>query len=247
MIRLILAVLFVAIFLIVSLPIQLVLFIVGKFSPMAQKKASLTIVSWAFNVVNFICGVKRNIIGEENVPKDQAVLYVGNHRSIFDIVICYPRVPNPTGFIAKKEVLKIPLLNIWMIFMDCLFLDRKDIRKGLEMVLTAIDKVKNGISIFIYPEGTRMKTDAPMGEFHKGSFKIALKSGCPIVPVVINHSEDVFEKHSPFVKSAKVTVEYCKPIIPGELSKEDLRNIDDYVKNVMLETYLKNEKLYSEN
>ena len=247
MIRTILAVLFVAIFLIVSLPIQLVLFIIGKFNPMFLKKASLAIVSWAFNVVNFISGVKRTVIGEENVPKDQAVLYVGNHRSIFDIVICYPRVPNPTGFISKKEVLKVPLLNIWMIFMDCLFLDRKDIRKGLEMVLSAIDKVKNGISIYIYPEGTRNKTDKPLNDFHKGSFKIAQKSGCPIVPVVINHSEDILEKHKPFIKSAKVTVEYCKPIIPSELSKEDQKNIDNYVKNIMLETYLKNEKLYSEN
>ena len=129
MIRLILAVTFVAIFLIISLPIQLVLWLVSRFNEPFKKRASLAIVSWAFNVVIFICGVKRTVIGEENVPKDQAVLYVGNHRSIFDIVLCYPRVPNPTGFISKKEVLKVPLLNVWMIFMDCLFLDRKDIRK----------------------------------------------------------------------------------------------------------------------
>ena len=241
MIRSILAVLFVAVFLILSLPIQGVLWIVGKFNPMAKKRASLAIVSWAFNVVIFISGVKRTVIGEENVPKDQAVLYVGNHRSIFDIVLAYPRVPNPTGFIAKKEILKVPLLNIWMIYMDCLFLDRKDIRKGLEMVLTAIEKVKNGISIFIYPEGTRNKTDEPLGEFHKGSFKIAQKSGCPIVPVVINHSDEILEKHMPFIKSTKVTIEYCKPIVLSELSKEDQKNIDSYVKNIIETTYLKNE------
>ena len=242
MIRSILAVLFVAIFLIVSLPIQGVLLIVGKFNPMAKKRASLAIVGWAFNVVSFISGVKRTVIGEENVPKDQAVLYVGNHRSIFDIVIAYPRVPNPTGFIAKKEILKVPLLNIWMIYLDCLFLDRSDIRKGLEMVLTAIDKVKNGISIFIYPEGTRNKTDQPLGEFHKGSFKIAQKTGCPIVPVVINKSDEILEKHMPFIKSTHVSIEYCKPIIISELEKEDQKNIDQYVKNIIEETYLKNEK-----
>ncbi|MBQ6408731.1 MAG: 1-acyl-sn-glycerol-3-phosphate acyltransferase [Butyrivibrio sp.] len=241
MIRTILAVLFVVLFLIVSIPIQLVLFIIGKFNPMAKKKGSLAIVSWAFNVVIFISGIKRTVIGEENVPRDQAVLYVGNHRSIFDIVLAYPRVPNPTGFIAKKEILKVPLLNIWMIFMDCLFLDRSDIRKGLEMVLTAIEKVKNGISIFIYPEGTRNKTDAPLGEFHKGSFKIAQKSGCPIVPVVINHSDEIFEKHIPFIRRTKVTIEYCKPIVLSELSKEDQKNIDSYVKNIIETTYLKNE------
>ena len=63
MIRLILAVLFVAIFLIISLPIQLVLWIIGKFNENAKKRASLAIVSWAFNVVIFICGVKRTVIG----------------------------------------------------------------------------------------------------------------------------------------------------------------------------------------
>ncbi len=240
MIRSILAVLFVAVFLIVSLPIQGVLWIVGRFNPWAKKTISLAIVSWAFNVVLFISGVKRTVIGEENVPKDTAVLYVGNHRSIFDIVLAYPRVPAPTGFIAKKEILKVPLLNIWMIYMDCLFLDRKDIRKGMEMILTAIDKVKNGISIFIYPEGTRNKTDAPLGEFHKGSFKIAQKTGCPIIPVVINHSDEIFEQHMPFIKRTNVTIEYCKPIIPGELSKEDQKNIDKFVYDIVEQTYLKN-------
>jgi 1-acyl-sn-glycerol-3-phosphate acyltransferase len=240
MIRSFFAVLFVAIFLIVSLPIQGVLWIVGKFNPWAKKTASLAIVSWAFNVVIFISGIERTVIGEENVPKDKAVLYVGNHRSIFDIVLCYPRVPLPTGFIAKKEVLKVPLLNIWMIYMDCLFLDRSNIKKGLEMILTAIDKVKNGISIFIYPEGTRNKTEAPLGEFHKGSFKIAQKTDCPIIPVVATHTDEIFEKHIPFIKSTKVTIEYCKPVIMSELSKEDQKNIDNYVKKIMEETYLKN-------
>ncbi len=241
MIRVIFAVLFVAIFLILSLPIQGILWIIGRFSPWTQKTVSLAIVSWAFNVVSFISGIKKTVIGEENVPKDTAVLYVGNHRSIFDIVIAYPRVPRPTGFIAKQEILKVPLLNIWMIYMDCLFLDRKDIKKGLEMILNAIEKVKNGISIFIYPEGTRNKTDAPLGEFHKGSFKIAQRTNCPIVPVVINKSDDILEKHFPFIKSTHVTIEYCKPVIMSELSKEDQKNIDLYVKNIIEETYLKNQ------
>lgn len=240
MIRFLLVVIFVAVFLILSLPIQGILWIVGKFNPWAKKTVSLAIVSWAFNVVSFLSGIKRTVIGEENVPKDSAVLYVGNHRSIFDIVLAYPRVPRPTGFIAKKEILKVPLLNIWMIYMDCLFLERSDIRKGMEMILTAIDKVKNGISIFIYPEGTRNKTDKPLGEFKKGSFKIAQKTGCPIVPVVINHSDEILEQHFPFIKATHVTIEYCKPVIISELSKEDQKNIDQYVAGIVEETYLKN-------
>ena len=108
--------------------------------------------------------------------------------------------------------------------------------------LSAIDKVKNGISIFIFPEGTRNTTDAPILDFHKGSFKIAQKSGCPIVPVVINHSRDIFENHMPFIKATHVTIEYCPPVYISELDKEDQRNIDTYVKDIIEKTYIKNEK-----
>ncbi len=243
MIRTIIIFIFLVIFLIVSLPMQLVLFIMHKFNDEKARKASLAIVSWAFNVILFIGGIKRIVIGEDNVPKDEAVLYVSNHRSIFDIVVTYPRVPGRTGYIAKQESMKLPVISFWMVYLDCLFLDRSDIRKGLEMVLTAIDKVKNGISIFIYPEGTRNKTDQPLGEFHKGSFKIAQKSGCPIVPVVVNHTRDCFENHMPWIKKTTVVIEYCEPIRIKELDKEDQKNIDQYVKNIIEQTYVKNENL----
>ena len=243
MIRTIIIFIFLVIFLIASLPMQLVLFIMHKFNDEKARKASLAIVSWAFNVILFIGGIKRIVIGEDNVPKDEAVLYVSNHRSIFDIVVTYPRVPGRTGYIAKQESMKLPVISFWMVYLDCLFLDRSDIRKGLEMVLTAIDKVKNGISIFIYPEGTRNKTDQPLGEFHKGSFKIAQKSGCPIVPVVVNHTRDCFENHMPWIKKTTVVIEYCEPIRIKELDKEDQKNIDQYVKNIIEQTYIKNENL----
>ncbi|WP_024865907.1 lysophospholipid acyltransferase family protein [Butyrivibrio sp. FCS014] len=243
MIRTILIFIFLVIFLIVSLPMQLVLFIMHKFNDPGARKASLAIVSWAFNVILFIGGIKRVVIGEDNVPKDEAVLYVSNHRSIFDIVVTYPRVPGRTGYIAKQESMKLPVISFWMVYLDCLFLDRSDIRKGLEMVLTAIDKVKSGISIFIYPEGTRNKTDKPLGEFHKGSFKIAQKADCPIVPVVVNHTRDCFENHMPWVKKTTVVIEYCEPIRIKELDKDDQKNIDQYVKNIIEETYVRNENL----
>lgn len=89
------------------------------------------------------------------MPKDTPVLYIGNHRSYFDILLTYSRCPIRTGYIAKKEMEKIPLLSTWMRYLHCLFLDRKDIKQGLKTILTAVDKVKSGISICIFPEGTR--------------------------------------------------------------------------------------------
>lgn len=101
-------------------------------------------------------GVKVTVIGEENVP-DEPVLFIGNHRSFFDILLTYSRCRNLTGYVAKKEMEKIPLLSTWMRFVHCLFLDRENPKEGLKTILQAIDYVKNGISICIFPEGTRNK------------------------------------------------------------------------------------------
>ena len=157
MIRFILCVIVVVGFLILSIPILLVEWIIGKFNPMAKEISSLRIVQAVFRFILWVAGVKLTVIGEENVPTDTPVLYIGNHRSFFDVPITYPRCPIRTGYIAKKEMEKVPLLSTWMKRLHCLFLDRKDIKQGLKTILAAIEKVKSGISICIFPEGTRSK------------------------------------------------------------------------------------------
>lgn len=102
MIRFILAALFVVLFLIFSIPLLFVEWIIGKFNMDIKNRSSLAIVNWGFRVVTWISGVQMTVIGEDNVPKDEPVLYVCNHRSYFDIVLTYIRVPRPTGYIAKK-------------------------------------------------------------------------------------------------------------------------------------------------
>ena len=189
--------------------------------------------------------LKITVIGEENVPKDTPVLYIGNHRSYFDILLTYSRCPIRTGYIAKKEMEKIPLLSTWMRYLHCLFLDRKDIKQGLKTILTAVDKVKSGISICIFPEGTRNrnKDELDMLPFHEGSFKIATKANCPIIPIAISNSANIFEAHFPKISPAKVVVEYGKPIYPDELSKEDKRHVGEYTQNVIREMLIKNKPL----
>ena len=182
-------------------------------------------------------------IGEENIPTDTAVLYVGNHRSFFDVVLTYVRVPRPTGYVAKKEMLKWPLLNIWMKDLHCLFLDRQDIKAGLKTILAAIDKVKNGISICIFPEGTRNKTKDTFLPFHEGSFKIAEKGNVPIIPMTIVNSAAIFEDHFPKIKKATVVIEYGKPIYMKDLDKETRKSMGTYVQNIISETYFKNKEL----
>ena len=243
MIRFIFVVLFVVLFLILSTPLMLVEWIIGKFNPGLKDKSSLAIVNWAFRQVIRLAGTKVIAIGEENIPTDTAVLYVGNHRSFFDVVLTYVRVPRPTGYVAKKEMLKWPLLNIWMKDLHCLFLDRQDIKAGLKTILAAIDKVKNGISICIFPEGTRNKTKDTFLPFHEGSFKIAEKGNVPIIPMTIVNSAAIFEDHFPKIKKATVVIEYGKPIYMKDLDKETRKSMGTYVQNIISETYFKNKEL----
>lgn len=239
MIRLIFVALFVVLFLILSIPLLIIEWIIGKCNMDLKNKSSLAIVNWAFRVVLFLAGTNVTVKGEENVPKDEPVLYIGNHRSYFDIILTYVRVPRPTGYIAKKEMLRWPLLVNWMRNLHCLFLDRNDVKQGLKVILSAIDKVNSGISICIFPEGTRNKTNHTFMEFHEGSFKIATKTGCPIVPMTIYNSADIFEDHLPKIKKANVILEYGKPIYIKDLPKEDQKKIGAYTQNVIKENYLK--------
>ncbi len=240
--RLVLALIFLLIFFIISIPLYLIELLIGRFNHRAMVASSQKIVVGVFHIILFICGVKRTVIGTDNIPKDEAVLYISNHRSYFDIPVAYTSLPTLTGFMAKKELARIPFLSYWMRFLQCLFLDREDIKQGLKTILKGIEQVKAGYSVFISPEGTRSQGQE-MLPFKEGSFKIAEKTGCAIIPVSITNTDEVLEKHMPWVHSAHVVIEYGKPIYPKDLTKEQLKFLGSYVQNIIRETLIKNAPL----
>ena len=244
MIRFIIIALFVVIYLVLGIPVLLVEMLIGKFSRRAKDYSCLRLVQAAFKLIMFATGVKLTVIGEENVPKDQAVLYVGNHRSYFDVVMTYARCPGLTGYIAKVEMLRYPLLRDWMKALYCLFLDRDDIKQGLKTILQGIEYIKNGISICIFPEGTRNTgEELSLLPFHSGSFKIAEKTNCPIVPISMNNTISIFESHLPKVCKTHVILEYGDPIYPGDLDKDARRRLAPYCQNIIQETINRNQAL----
>lgn len=139
---------------------------------------------------------------------------------------------------------KIPLLSTWMRYVYCLFLGRENPREGLKTILQAIEYIKRGISICIFPEGTRNKgEELTILPFKDGAFKIATKTNCAIIPISMNNTCAIFEKQFPLVKKVHVVVEYGKPIYPNDLSKEDKKHIGTYVQNIIQETINKNAEL----
>lgn len=243
MIRFLLVVLFLFLYLLLGIPVLGIEWIIGKFNKNLSDYQSLRLVQWAFNVILKISGVEVTVIGEENVP-DEPVLFIGNHRSYFDILLTYSRCKRLTGYVAKKEMLRYPLLRDWMKRLYCLFLDRENPKEGLKTILQAIDYEKNGISICIFPEGTRNDgEDLSMLPFHNGSFKIAEKSGCAIVPMSLNNTVSIFEAHLPFIRKTHVVLEYGKPIYMKDMDKETKKHIGEYCQNIIQETINKNQAL----
>ena len=244
MIRVILILLVLIVFLLVSaLPLLIGEKCVWKNDENRQKEYALQVVKQVLRMVFRLTGSTLTVKGLENIP-DMPVLYVGNHRSYFDIVTGYIVVPGQTGFIAKKEMEKIPLLSTWMKNLYCLFLDRDNMREGLKTILQAIDYVKNGISICIFPEGTRNNgEELSMLPFRDGALKIAEKTGCAIIPISMNNTADIFEAHFPRVKKVHVVIEYGKPIYPKELDKETRKHLGIYCHDLIQDTIKKNASL----
>ena len=179
MIRFLIIAILLFLYLVLGIPVLLVEKLRAKKDQEASDYRCLRLVQWMFRVMLRVAGVQVTVIGEENIP-DEPVLFIGNHRSYFDILLTYSRCRRLTGYIAKKEMLRYPLLRDWMNRLYCLFLDRSTPKEGLKTILTAIDYIKRGISICIFPEGTRNSgEELSLLPFHSGSFKIAEKADVP--------------------------------------------------------------------
>ncbi len=241
MIRSFFSVLLLTIYLILSLPIMLIFKIIELVNPVFAETAMYRIIQTMTRIISWVAGCRPTVIGLENIPKDEAVLFIGNHQSYFDIVLGLCLIPPRCAYVAKKELLRFPLLNLNMLFIHCLFLDRDNLKKGLETIKTAIQSIKDGRSMFIYPEGTRNKgPELPLMEFHRGSFKIAQRTGCRIIPVAFTNTAEILERHFPIMKKTNVVVEFGKPVAYGDLTRDQQKQIDTYYRDVLTEMVEKN-------
>jgi 1-acyl-sn-glycerol-3-phosphate acyltransferase len=207
---------------IILTPFGLVFFVLslmGLRKPMTQV---IYRVVQGWSLFLFWCtGCTLSTVGRENIPQKGGVCFVSNHGSIFDIVLLLALVGRPVGFIAKKELMLIPFLNIWILLLGGLSIDRGNIRKAVTTIHNGADRIRNGAGIMIFPEGHRSRGQGLL-PFHAGSFKLATQAGAPIVPVAISGSYEVFEKNYRVV-SGPIRVVFEKPIPTEGLPPEGRR------------------------
>ena len=191
---------------------------------------------WSRGILK-VTGVFLSVEGLENIPKDTPCVFVGNHRSYYDIPLLLASLDKPHGILAKEELEKIPLLNRWMKLLGCVFVQRDDLRASVRALNDATAIVESGKSFVIFPEGTRSTgpEQTELLPFHEGSFKVATKTDCLIVPMAITNTSRIFEDHIPFIRSTDVVIEYGKPFRPSELTKEQKKGIGGYTRGIIQE------------
>ncbi|GHU39805.1 1-acyl-sn-glycerol-3-phosphate acyltransferase [Spirochaetia bacterium] len=182
-------------------------------------------IQYGTKLIVFSIGCKIVIRGHEDVPNKSmpGICFACNHSGIFDIIILFSTLGQPCGFIAKKEILYVPGINIWLLILGGIALDRKNPRTALQTINKCVDRLKHGFAMLIFPEGTRSKGRGLL-PFKNGSFKMVTESKAPVVPVAITGSYEVFEKTG-LVKSRTVYITYGKPIPTDEIPAEHARQI----------------------
>lgn len=174
-----------------------------------------------------------HVHGLENLPKDGAMLFVSNHQSNFDIPLLLSEIPVPKGFIAKKELAKVPFISRWMKEIKCLFMDRSDMKQSMQIIVEGIKQLKSGYSMVVFPEGTRSK-GGPMKEFKAGSFKLATKSKVAIVPVTIDGTHQLFEGNKNRIGFHKdIDLYIHEPIYVDKLGKDELAELHNTVHDIV--------------
>lgn len=211
------------------LPYHLYMKSLAKKDPDKAWKKARKFVSGFFRTELKIAGCKVTVLGQENIPQDGPALFVGNHRSYFDILVYHEAIGKPLGYLAKKEMEKIPLLPLYMRDIGCLFLDRDDIKQGLAIIKQGTEYMKLGHSMVVFPEGTRNQGEELL-PFREGGYKMAEKSKSPLVPVAISGSDLLLEsapkKH---IRGHEVIIEFGKPIYPADISPKERKAAYDEI------------------
>ncbi|ODN31337.1 lysophospholipid acyltransferase family protein [Fervidobacterium thailandense] len=169
-----------------------------------------------------LLGVKVHVLGQRPAA-ERNFLVVANHQSILDIPLVLGYV-GPVAFIAKKELSKFPMVNLFIKYLGSEFIDRGNVRQTALVIRQVMKKLAEGYHFLIFPEGTR----SPNGEllpFKPRSLEIAYKAGVPILPVAIWGNHRVVPKHSVMVMDNKTGIYIGELVDPTQFSsEEELRN-----------------------
>jgi 1-acyl-sn-glycerol-3-phosphate acyltransferase len=183
-------------------------------------------------------GIRLRLDGMENLKKDQSYILVSNHASILDIPALISAAPFPVRFLAKKSLLWFPIFGWVLYFSGHILIDRESAQSALRSLKKAPSLLKKGISIIVFPEGTR-SPDGEVKEFKRGAFLLAQHSKFPVVPISISGTYDMLPRHGWCFWPGAIHIRMSKPIPTRGLSHKELDVLMRRVRETIIENLKK--------
>ncbi|MDR1543244.1 MAG: 1-acyl-sn-glycerol-3-phosphate acyltransferase [Prevotellaceae bacterium] len=180
--------------------------------------------------------IRVKINGKNNYSAEKSYIFISNHQSIYDVFVIYGWLQSRFKWIMKMSLRKIPLVGLACEKAGHIFIDRSSPIKAQKSIKNAEEKLKNGASLVIFPEGSRTKNGS-VGRFKRGAFKIADDLKLPIVPITIDGAYEVMPYGSVYIKPHKINVTIHQPIDCKELTDENMQEYIEKTRNEIIKSF----------
>jgi 1-acyl-sn-glycerol-3-phosphate acyltransferase len=168
-------------------------------------------------------GIRTRIIGRENMEARRPCIYLSNHQSAYDLPVLADLYPVETVVIGKKELSRVPLFGWVFRVTGNILIDRKNNPSAVGRLKEVEEAIRDrGVSVWIFPEGTRGTVPGMLLPFKKGAFHMAAAAGVPIVPIVVEPLQPHFDPGRRHLQSAELEVRVLQPVQPGSTSEADI-------------------------
>ena len=179
-------------------------------------------------------GGRVTVQGLEHLPEhEKRLCIIANHQSVVDIPLIVGFLPVLTGFIAKQELTKNPIIILWREALNCGYIDRKNPRSQVRAIIDGAKRIQEGHPLLIFPEGTRSRSER-FGEFKPGSVKLATRAKAVIIPVTIQNTFRLFERKSG-LRRVPVGLVVHAPITTADLDEQELKSLPSRVRDILME------------
>ncbi|KAK6200391.1 uncharacterized protein RJT21DRAFT_43600 [Scheffersomyces amazonensis] len=204
-----------------------------------QQYSQYTVAKAFFHLFSWVLGLNIKVINEKYLHSSPAI-YISNHQSSLDIYVLGKIFQPGYSVTAKRSLKFVPFLGWFMLLSGTFFLDRSKGDKAKKVLDTALVSLKkDNRALFIFPEGTRSRTEKlEFLPFKKGAFHLAKQAGIPIVPIVVSNTSNIFSSKRKIFNTGEITIEVLPPVSTDSLvTKEDVGNLCNKVRDDMLEVY----------
>jgi len=191
--------------------------------------------AWARSIL-FAAGVKVVVQNPENIDAGRSCIYMSNHQSNFDIPVLLAYLPVQFRWLAKAELFRIPVFGFAMRRVGYISIDRSDRKAAIQSLRSAADIIRGGVSVLIFPEGTR-SLDGNIRPFKSGGFILAIDSGVPIVPVVVHGTWPIMPKDRLRIRPGDVVLEIEKPVQTSDYTRNRKADLLEKVRQIITEAH----------